>query len=100
MQVGPLLSWAQALAAMAAHPLMIMPWEEAAEGRMAQLGARFPEARDIGILIGPEGGIAQEEAGAAAAAGAHTVTLGPRILRCETAAICACALAQSLWGDV
>ena len=67
---------------------------------MAQLGARFPEARDIGILIGPEGGIAQEEAGAAEAAGAHTVTLGPRILRCETAAICACALAQSLWGDV
>ena len=100
MQVGPLLSWAQALAAMAAHPLMIMPWEEAAEGRMAQLGVRFPEARDIGILIGPEGGIAQEEAGAAAAAGARIITLGPRILRCETAAICACTLAQSLWGDV
>ncbi len=100
MQVGPLLSWGQALAAMAAHSLMILPWEEATQGRMAQLSVRFPQAQEIGILIGPEGGITPEEAGAAEAAGAHTVTLGPRILRCETAAICACALAQSLWGDV
>ena len=60
MQVGPLLSWGQALAAMAAHSLMILPWEEATQGRMAQLSVRFPQAQEIGILIGPEGGITRK----------------------------------------
>ena len=100
MQVGPLLTWGQALEHMAAHCLMLMPWEEARHGRLSQVCAQRPQAGDIGIIIGPEGGISAREAGEAVAAGALAVTLGPRILRCETAAICTCALAQQLWGDI
>lgn len=100
LEVGPLLTWRQALERMAAHPLMLMPWEEALEGRMAQVRLSHPQARQIGILIGPEGGIDPLEARQAQDRGALAITLGPRILRCETAAICSCALAQQLWGDI
>ena len=55
---------------------------------------------DVGILIGPEGGISKDEADAAVHAGARAVTLGPRILRAETAAVAAMAVAMHLWGDL
>ncbi|MBQ8954752.1 MAG: RsmE family RNA methyltransferase, partial [Clostridia bacterium] len=51
-------------------------------------------------LIGPEGGIAPEEANEAASQGAKLVTLGPRILRAETAAIAAAAAVMAVWGDL
>lgn len=52
------------------------------------------------LLIGPEGGFSDAEYAAAAAAGFRAVSLGPRILRTETAALAALAVAQSLWGDL
>lgn len=44
-------------------------------------------ARSVGLLIGPEGGIAPEEAEAVRAVGGQAMTLGSRILRTETAAL-------------
>lgn len=41
------------------------------------------------ILTGPEGGLTEEEVTMAQAAGMKVCTLGPRILRCETAPLCA-----------
>ena len=52
------------------------------------------------ILVGPEGGFAPREVEAALAAGARLTTLGPRILRFETAAIVSAALVQHLAGDL
>ena len=52
------------------------------------------------ILIGPEGGLSPAEYEDAAVAGFTDVSLGPRILRTETAAIAAIAVMQSLWGDL
>ena len=52
------------------------------------------------LLIGPEGGLSDSEYEDAAAAGFRAVSLGPRILRTETAAAAALAVAQSLWGDL
>jgi 16S rRNA (uracil1498-N3)-methyltransferase len=54
----------------------------------------------LAILIGPEGGLDEAERREAAAAGFRTVRLGPRILRTETAALAAVAIAQALWGDL
>lgn len=51
------------------------------------------------LLIGPEGGFSSRECDDAAAVGFKAVSLGPRILRTETAAAAALAVAQSLWGD-
>lgn len=52
------------------------------------------------VLIGPEGGFTLEEAALAARCGVQTVTLGPRILRAETAAIAALAVVQYEKGDL
>lgn len=52
------------------------------------------------LLIGPEGGLTEEEAARAALEGFTAVTLGPRTLRAETAAMAAVALVQHLVGDM
>ena len=52
------------------------------------------------VLIGPEGGFSDTEIGDANAAGFTAVSLGPRVLRTESAAIATLAVLQSLWGDL
>jgi 16S rRNA (uracil1498-N3)-methyltransferase len=52
------------------------------------------------VLIGPEGGLADEEQQSALAAGFVAVRLGPRVLRTETAAIAAITLLQREFGDL
>lgn len=52
------------------------------------------------LLVGPEGGLAPEEQAAARARGFRPISLGPRILRTETAAIAALAALQSACGDL
>jgi 16S rRNA (uracil1498-N3)-methyltransferase len=47
------------------------------------------------LLVGPEGGWAPDEQRLAAEQGFHPLTLGPRILRAETAAIAALSILQS-----
>ncbi|MCA1852205.1 MAG: 16S rRNA (uracil(1498)-N(3))-methyltransferase [Beggiatoa sp.] len=54
----------------------------------------------ITLLIGPEGGFAEEEASAAERAGYRALRLGPRVLRTETAAVAALSALQALWGDL
>lgn len=95
-EVARPMSFAEAIADMRARELMLMPYEL---HRGRGLNAFAPGARDVGILIGPEGGIAPEEAARAQEAGAQPVTLGPRILRTETAAIAALAMVMLRLGD-
>ncbi|PSJ22637.1 16S rRNA (uracil(1498)-N(3))-methyltransferase [Halomonas sp. ND22Bw] len=52
------------------------------------------------LLIGPEGGLADAEIDAATAADFAALTLGPRILRTETAPVVALTLLQDRFGDV
>ena len=52
------------------------------------------------LLIGPEGGFTHDEYENALAAGIKAVSLGPRILRTETAAAATIAVVQSMWGDL
>jgi 16S rRNA (uracil1498-N3)-methyltransferase len=52
------------------------------------------------VLIGPEGGLAQVEHDAALRAGFTAVRMGPRVLRTETAAVCALTLLQQTFGDL
>ena len=100
-EVAAPMDWKQALADMGQRELMLMPWEEAEGMTLSALHERFPEARDIGLLIGPEGGISGEEAEQVkAVAGGHALTLGGRILRTETAAVAALSVTMCLWGDL
>lgn len=85
------LPLAQALAEGKAADVALMAWEEVGNGR--SLTQAMPlDARSIALFIGPEGGFAPEEVAAAQTHGVQPVTLGPRILRTETAAIVASAL--------
>lgn len=60
----------------------------------------LPADGDVWLLIGPEGGWEKEEMRQAIEAGFTPVTLGPRILRAETAAIAAVTLLQSRLGQM
>ncbi len=57
-----------------------------------------PETK-VCVLIGPEGGFSDAEYGDAEVSGFKAVSLGPRVLRTESAAIATLAVLQSLWGD-
>ena len=94
------LSWHEAIGRMAVHDLVLVPWEDARGRRVKDAFAGRPGARDIGIVIGPEGGMSAEEVAVLTNGGALTVSLGPRILRAETAAVTSVALVMQLWGDM
>ena len=58
-----------------------------------------PETK-VCVMIGPEGGFSDSEYTDAGVSGFKAVSLGPRILRTESAAIATLAVLQSLWGDL
>ena len=59
-----------------------------------------PPQAAVSILLGPEGGLNPTEIDLAKATGFEPVSLGPRVLRTETAATSALAIVQSLLGDM
>ena len=90
-----------------AWDLILMPWEEEeARGLWAELEAvarawgRPATGRRVLILVGPEGGWEAWEVEAARRAGARVVTLGPRILRTETAGVLVAGLVLHVLGDL
>ncbi len=92
-------------------PLPLNDWFGAGhDGDAAQLILRPGAGKPLGsvetpeaglcLLVGPEGGFSEREYGDAEFAGFDAVTLGPRVLRTETAAVAAIAISQALWGDM
>ncbi len=53
----------------------------------------------VALLAGPEGGLTDDEEALARSSGFVPITLGPRVLRTETAAVAALAAMQAVWGD-
>ena len=100
LEVAAPQTWKQLRDQMTAHDLVLVPWEDARGFGMKAAREAFPEARDVGIVIGPEGGMSEAEVRALEELGAKQITLGPRILRTETAAIAAATMAMLLWGDI
>jgi len=78
-------------------PGMRLLFDGGAEGP----GLRAREApAAVLVLVGPPGGWEPAERSAALDAGFSTVTMGPRVLRSETAAVAAVTAVQLLWGDL
>ncbi len=73
-------------AAKADKPLLFYENEQSTTLRMALEGGAY---RTVSLLTGPEGGLEESEVQQAMAAGLQVCTLGRRILRCETAPLCA-----------
>jgi 16S rRNA (uracil1498-N3)-methyltransferase len=62
--------------------------------------ARVTPARAACLLVGPEGGFSTAEEDAALAAGAIALSMGPRVLRTETAGLAALAILAASWGGI
>jgi 16S rRNA (uracil1498-N3)-methyltransferase len=86
------------LAAAEGFDLKIAFWEG------APVSGGWPNPGDspktVFLLVGPEGGFAEQEVVRARNRGFTPASLGPRILRAETAAVVACAIAQHRYGDL
>lgn len=67
--------------------------------RTPQSLAGLDRPQTLALLVGPEGGLSDEEIQAAEAAGFLPAALGPRVLRTETAPVAALAICHWLWGD-
>jgi 16S rRNA (uracil1498-N3)-methyltransferase len=80
--------------------LKILFWEGEQRRSLRQLHTQNPRLASLLLVVGPEGGFTAEEAALATENGFHSVGLGRRILRTETAAVAVVALAQFLWGDL
>ena len=101
------ISFDEALESMKELDLIIVPYENA-EGfgikslinKLREENATLNEISEVGIFIGPEGGIEEDEILKLKEIGAHIVTLGNRILRTETAGFTAASLIQYELGDL
>ena len=88
-----LLNWFGDACKSAATQLILKPQAPVLMTAIADVGDR------ITIVVGPEGGFSPAEFDRAKAVGIRAVSLGPRILRTETAALAAISVAQACWGD-
>ena len=78
--------------------LLVCLWEEERRGLASRLPP--PPCARVTVVVGPEGGLAADEVGALAGAGALVAGLGPRLLRTDTAGVVAVALLQARYGDL
>ena len=97
-EVLVLESYAAALerAAKADKALLFYENERATTLRMALETGSF---RTVSLMTGPEGGLEEKEVQQAANAGLQVCTLGRRILRCETAPLCALSAVMYAAGE-
>jgi 16S rRNA (uracil1498-N3)-methyltransferase len=80
--------------------LKLIPYEEESSRTLKELEQQPISSETALALIGPEGGFRKEEVRQAQEKGFVSVSLGPRILRSETAALALICLLQYLWGDM
>ena len=100
MQVAEPISFRQLLARLPEHGAAIVPWEDARGYSLARFHAEHPGITDLAIVIGPEGGMSGEEIERMQGSKCRAVTLGPRILRTETAGLCAMSALFCLYGEM
>lgn len=62
--------------------------------------SRHHPSQAVALLVGPEGGFTEQEENAACAQGALALSMGPRVLRTETAGLAALATLNALWGTM
>ena len=95
-EVAPVCRWEQAVAMLSSLQHKLLLYEEQRGSALAQVPA---SAVEVGLLVGPEGGISPQEVDCCRKAGILCVGLGPRILRTETAGPAAIAVLQYLTGN-
>lgn len=100
LKVRPIVTLSQFIADMQATDSSLVFFYENENEQSAKEYLRSLKAKQIVLLVGPEGGFSLDEAKLIEEAGGKSVTLGPRILRAETAALTAIAVTQYENGDL
>ena len=100
MKIGDTVSFEEILNLSQTADLKIAFWEDDLQPLNVKLPGPDGKINKIYALLGPEGGFTKQEIESARARGFVTASLGPRILRAETATVAACVLLQHLFGDM
>ena len=79
---------------------VVVPWESCSCGGPKFFVSGHKDIHSLGIIIGPEGGITDHEIAFLEKEKCIPVTLGPRILRTETAGLASIAAFLSLYGEM
>lgn len=80
---------------------IVVPYEnEEGLGIKKMVSGLKYKVENIAVIIGPEGGFEENEINALSQMGAHIITLGPRILRTETAGIVCSTILEYELGDM
>lgn len=80
--------------------LMLVPGDSPNIRSLQHASADTLHTRHFSLIIGPEGGFTDDEVALCIQQGITTLSLGPRVLRAETAAMTVCALLQNYFGDL
>jgi 16S rRNA (uracil1498-N3)-methyltransferase len=106
-QVKEVIDFNQAIRQLKEMDLVLIPYENAEDFGIKSLinllkneNKDLKDIKNVGVLIGPEGGFEEEEINSLKGEGFYIVTLGNRILRTETAGFTATALIQYELGDL
>lgn len=93
----------QGLEYLSPDSFIFLPWEGEVSQGLEEVFVQEKErirGKEIALVIGPEGGMTPEEVALVQEKGGKLVSLGPRILRTETAAIASLAILMYLLGDL
>ena len=93
------LSFKEALEDMKNNDMNICPYENERTVSIKK-AIQNSDIKNIGIFVGPEGGITEEEIESVQGIGSHVVSLGPRILRTETASVVASSIVLYELSDI
>lgn len=97
--ISPIMSFKEAIAHLADEEMVVVPYENEDNLGLKSV-LKDSSAMKVNIVIGPEGGFEQSEIEALKDIDSHIVTLGPRILRTETAGFTASIIVQYELGDL
>lgn len=98
-EVGELVDFCDILPMIREYECTVMPYENATCGKIGQ-AEKLKDSKKIAVIIGSEGGFSESEVEEARQNGAQIVSLGKRILRCETAGLVAIALIAYEKGEL
>ncbi|MDY6988397.1 MAG: RsmE family RNA methyltransferase [Thermodesulfobacteriota bacterium] len=98
--IGHVVSFKEVISAREAYDLKIVFHNTETNSPSASSFGAVKEVRKVLALIGPEGGFTEKEVSSALDSGFVPVSLGPRTLKADTAAMAACAILQHVLGDL
>lgn len=99
-EVEPPLCWEEWIKGPFAEQGRFFFYEGEKKGKIKILGRKMRGLNTVQVVLGPEGGWEPQEAEALKSQGFLALSLGPRILRAETATVAALSLLQYIFGDL